>query len=53
MGAPFVAVVTLLFGLGGLYLFIQPEVRRLFSGLSLALIVPAICIALWWYWWAT
>ena len=53
MAAPVVAVLALLFGLGGLYLFIQPEVRRLFSSLSLALIIPAICIALWWYLWGT
>jgi hypothetical protein len=53
MGAPSVTVLILLVGLGGLYVFIQPEVRRLFSSLSLALIVPAICIALWWYWWGT
>jgi hypothetical protein len=51
MGAPVVAILILLFGLGGFYVLIQPEVRRLFSSLSLALIVPAICIALWWYLW--
>jgi hypothetical protein len=53
MGAQPVAVLILLFGLGLFYLFIQPEVRRLFSGLSLALIIPAICLALWWVWWGT
>jgi hypothetical protein len=53
MGAPTLAVLMLLVGLGSLYLFIQPEVRRLFSSLNLALIVPAIFIALWLFWWGS